>query len=272
MLKCLLHYCFNLMVFTILISFDAEALSRDSVDEFLSHRAFYKMSAIKIAPSSPIVNIEGRLSFELREFCDSWTVEQSYIMVYQRDNGSEKQINTFLSSWEQKEGNNYKFFVKRENSDTGATFIEGTAVMPQINGEGTVDFEKPESKQFTLDKKTLFPSKHTLALINAAKRKQKIFQSFIFDGTEVEPSVLVSSIIGPQKTFNGDVLELEKGQYWPIRMAFFSPAEKQIEPEYEITINLHSNGVVSALILDYGDIIIDVELVELNFLEHSFCK
>ena len=55
-------------------------------------------------------------------------------------------------------------------------------------------------------------------------------------------------------------------------MAFFSPAEKQIEPEYEITINLHSNGVVSALILDYGDIIIDVELVELNFLEHSFCK
>ena len=99
MLKCLLHYCFNLMVFTILMSFDAKAFSRNSIDELLSHRAFYKMSTIKIAPSSPIVNIEGRLSFELREFCDSWTVEQSYIMVYQRDNGSEKQINTFLSSW-----------------------------------------------------------------------------------------------------------------------------------------------------------------------------
>ena len=65
MLKCLLHYCFNLMVLTILISFDAKAFSRNSIDEFLSHRAFYKMSTIKVAPSSPIVNVEGRLSFEL---------------------------------------------------------------------------------------------------------------------------------------------------------------------------------------------------------------
>ena len=272
MLKRLLNYCLGLVIFTILVFFGSNAFSRNSVDELLSHRAFYKMSAMKIASSSPIVNVEGRLSFELRELCDSWTVEQSYVMVYQSNDGSEKQINTFLSSWEQRKGNNYKFFVKHKDSDASTTFIEGTAIMPEIKGEGSVDFEKPESKQITLNKETLFPSKHTLALINAAKRKQKIFQSFIFDGTDIEPSVLVSSIIGPQRTFNGDVLELEKGLYWPIRMAFFSPAEKQIEPEYEITINLHSNGVVSALILDYGDIIIDVELVELNFLENSFCK
>ena len=94
----------------------------------------------------------------------------------------------------------------------------------------------------------------------------------IFDGSELEGAISTSVVIGPKKVSQSKTAKMLSGPYWPIRMAFFSPAEKQIEPEYEITINLHSNGVVSALILDYGDIIIDVELVELNFLENSFCK
>ena len=107
-----------------------------------------------------------------------------------------------------------------------------------------------------------------MALIKAAKSKKKIVRNFLFDGTEVEPATLVNSIIGVQKTYLGGLPQLDKTAYWPIRMAFFS-VEKQLEPEYEISIKLHDNGVVSGLILDYGDLIIDVELMEIEYLRRE---
>ena len=55
-------------------------------------------------------------------------------------------------------------------------------------------------------------------------------------------------------------------------MAFFSAEKQQLEPEYEITIKLHDNGVVSGLILDYGDLIIEVELMEIDYLQRASCN
>ena len=55
-------------------------------------------------------------------------------------------------------------------------------------------------------------------------------------------------------------------------MAFFSVEKQQLEPEYEISIKLHDNGVVSGLILDYGDLIIDVELMEIEYLQRAACN
>ena len=97
-------------------------------------------------------------------------------------------------------------------------------------------------------------------------------RNFLFDGTEVEPAALVNSIIGVQKTYLGGLAQLDKTTYWPIRMAFFSAEKQQLEPEYEISIKLHDNGVVSGLILDYGDLIIDVELMEIEYLQRAACN
>ena len=111
---------------------NSEALSQDSFDQLLPHRAFYKMSTKQTASSTALVNVEGRLSFEMRELCASWTVEQRYVMLYQRGDGSETQINTFLTSWEEKTGEQYKFFVKRDESDGVEKLLKAKALFQKI--------------------------------------------------------------------------------------------------------------------------------------------
>ena len=272
MIRYFLYSFFATVITTMTILANSEAVSQNSFDQLLPHRAFYKMSTKQTASSTGLVNVEGRLSFEMIELCASWTVEQRYVMLYQRDDGSETQINTFLSSWEEKIGGQYKFFVKRNESDGVEEVIEGKGVVQRNKAGGNVKFSKPEPKQITLNKETLFPAGHTLALIKAAKSKKKIVSNFLFDGTEVEPAALVNSIIGVQKKYTGGLAQLDKTTYWPIRMAFFSAEKQQLEPEYEITIKLHDNGVVSGLILDYGDLIIDVELMEIEYLQRAACN
>ena len=273
MIRCFLH-SFSATALTVMIIFaNSEVISQESFDQLVPHRAFYTMSTKKTASSTAFVNVEGRLSFEIRELCASWTVEQRHVMLYQRDDGSEIQINTFLSSWEEKTGEQYKFFVKRDESNGVEKVIEGKAIVPKkSDAGGNVKFSKPEPNKFTLNKKTLFPAGHTVALIKAAKSKKKIVRHFLFDGTEVEPAALVNSIIGVQKTYVGGLAKLDKTTYWPIRMAFFLAEKQKLEPEYEITIRLHDNGVVSGLILDYGDLIIDVELMEIDYLQRPSCS
>ena len=272
MIRCFLHSFFATVITTMTILANSEAVSQNSFDQLLPHRAFYKMSTKQTASSTGLVNVEGRLSFEMIELCASWTVEQRYVMLYQRDDGSETQINTFLSSWEEKTGEQYKFFVKRDESDGVEKVIEGKGIISKNKAVGNAKFSQPEPKQITLNKGTLFPAGHTVALIKAAKNKKKIVRNFLFDGTEVEPAALVNSIIGVKKTYLGGLPQLDKTTYWPIRMAFFSAEKQQLEPDYEITINLHDNGVVSGLILDYGDLIIDVELMEIDYLQRASCN
>lgn len=272
MIKCFSHSFFA-TVFTAMITLsNSGAVSQTSFDQLLPHRAFYKMSTKQTASSTALVNVEGRLSFEMRELCSSWTVEQRYVMLYQRENGSETQINTFLSSWEEKTGEQYKFFVKRDESNGIEKVIEGKGIVPKNKAGGSVKFSKPEPQQITLNKETLFPAGHTVALIKAAKSEKKIVRNFLFDGTEVEPAALVNSIIGVAKSYVGGLARLDKTTYWPIRMAFFLAEKQQLEPEYEITIKLHDNGVVSGLTLDYGDLIIDVELMEIEYLQRASCN
>ena len=185
MIRYFLYSFFATVITTMTILANSEAVSQNSFDQLLPHRAFYKMSTKQTASSTGLVNVEGRLSFEMIELCASWTVEQRYVMLYQRDDGSETQINTFLSSWEEKTGEQYKFFVKRDESDGVEKVIEGKGIVPKNKAGGNVKFSQPEPKQITLNKGTLFPAGHTVALIKAAKSKKKIARNFLFDGTEV---------------------------------------------------------------------------------------
>ena len=157
MMRFFLHSFFAAVIVAMTIFANSEALSQDSFVQLLPHRAFYKMSTKQTASSTALLNVEGRLSFEMRELCASWTVEQRYVMLYQRDDGSETQINTFLSSWEEKTGEQYKFFVKRDESDGVEKVIEGKGIVPKNKARGNVKFSQPEPKQITLNKGTLFP-------------------------------------------------------------------------------------------------------------------
>jgi hypothetical protein len=118
----------------------------------------------------------------------------------------------------------------------------------------------------------MFPSNHTFALLDAAQAKKNFLFVPVFDGSELETAVSVSSVIGAKKTLKETKkINLLSANYWPIRMAFFPVKNAQILPSYEITINIHENGVSSSLVLDYQDYTVNVELVKLELIKQPLC-
>lgn len=254
----------------ILAAFVNQPIASGNENNFQPHRAYYKMSLGTSKSTSGIVGVDGRMVFEWRSVCDGWVVEQRYLMRYQKEQGAESVTDTEYSTWESKDGKQYKFYVTNKLSE-GIDDIEGLAIRSTEKKMGTVYFQMPKKIEYQLPVKSIFPSRHTFSLLEAAKA-QKIFLVIpVFDGSELKNAVSVSSVIGRQKVLKEPKNTLLTAKYWPIRMAFFSSESDEAGPSHEMTINLHENGITSGLTLDYFDFTINMELVRIEKIAHPSC-
>lgn len=234
---------------------------------FQPHRALYAIKLKRAASGADIVDVKGKMAFEWRGDCDGWTVEQRYLMRYFTSAGSVSDISTSYATWESGDGQNYRFRIKK-NRDGAIEELKGAAHLGKTKGAaGTVTYSSPVGTQLDLTPKALFPTGHTLALIDHAQRGERFFAARLFDGGEIESDVAVTAAIGrPVTPDAGEHKELN-GDYWPVRLAFFSVKSDSSEPEYEMEISLHANGVVRSLVLDYGDFAAQLSLEHFEALE-----
>ena len=259
------------LLFLFLLIILSESVSAGTASEnFQPHRAFYKMTMGSSKVNSGIIGVDGRMIFEWRSTCDAWVVEQRYVMRYQREQGNETLTDTEFSAWENKDGERYKFYVKNKLSDSKSK-IEGVANYSPKTRSGEVLFQTPKEIKYNLPSNTMFPSNHTFFLLDAAKAQKKLLVVPVFDGSEVQTAISVSAVIGEQKVLRKPKHALLSGNYWPIRMAFFSPGHKSIGPTHEMTINLHENGVAGDLVLDYSDFTVNMKLVKVEKIARPYC-
>ena len=239
--------------------------------DFAPHRALYSMSLGERKTDSGISDVEGRMAFEWREDCDGWVVEQRYAMRYFGASSSVREVDTVFTTWESKDGKRYRFFVTNRPGSGSPPKIEGFASHPGASGNGMARFTVPDETDFELPPTVLFPSAHTFAMIDAAIAGTKFFAAPMFDGSEVEGPTSVSVVTGIERTDVEAADPLLEGNHWPMRMAFFAADSKGSEPTYEMSVTMHSNGVASDLVLDYGDFTVKVELKTLEALPKPAC-
>ena len=248
-----------------------EGVSAGTASEnFQPHRAFYEMTMGSSRMNSGIIGVDGKMIFEWKSTCDAWVVEQRYVMRYQREQGNETRTDTEFSAWENKNGERYKFYVKNNFSDTKSK-IEGVANYSLKTGSGAVLFQSPKEIKYELPGNTMFPSNHTFLLLDAAKAQKKLLVVPVFDGSEIQSAISVSAVIGKQKVLEKPQHALLSGNYWPIRMAFFSPGHRSLRPTHEMTINLHENGIAGDLVLDYADFTVNMKLVKVEKIARPYC-
>jgi hypothetical protein len=264
------NYKIPLLLVLLLLS-SRESQAGASTKLFQPHRAFYEMSLGKIKNNSDIIGVEGRMIFEWRRLCDGWSVNQRYLMRYQRDIANDIVTDAEYNSWESNDGTRYRFNINHRMPKERNSNIEGTATYSSGQKSGVVQFKAPKRKEYKLPMLTMFPSNHTFALLDAAQAKKNFLVVPVFDGSELETAVSVSSVIGAKKTLKEKKSNLLPANYWPIRMAFFPAKDTQISPSYEITINIHENGVSSSLVLDYQDYTVNVKLVKLEPIKQPLC-
>jgi hypothetical protein len=278
-----------------------------SAVEIAAHRAIYTMNLANAKSDSGVTGAVGEMGYQWGETCDGWTVEQRYELTINYAESQDVKIVSNFVTWESKDGLRYRFNQRETRNGTVDEEIRGYAQLDGPGKGGTVTFEKPQQQTMKLPPGALFPSAHTILLIEKAQQGENFVSRQVFDGATVEGAVLVSAVIGPkveppapnadpaakadpakdppdakdppvaqdqantakpQDSLTDPVLQRPG---WRIRLAFF-PADPNAEkPDYELGMLLLDNGISRDMVIDYGDYTIKAKLSKIEALGKPHC-
>ncbi|MBV9200471.1 MAG: cell envelope integrity EipB family protein [Alphaproteobacteria bacterium] len=242
--------------------------------EIAPHRALYTMSLGNTRSDSGVVDARGTMDYEWGETCDGWTIEQRYRLKMHYAETSDVDIVSSFVTWESKDGLRYRFNQKQTRNGEVDQEIRGEAKLDGPGKGGVADFTKPEAQSLRLEPGVLFPSAHTILLIDSARAGENFLSRLVFDGATDENAVQVSAVIGvkvtadPASATRSPLLERPG---WRVRLAFF-PADANAEkPDYELGMRLLDNGVSQDMIIDYGEYSIRAKLDDIEPLSKPNC-
>jgi hypothetical protein len=232
------------------------------------------MSLADSKSDSGVTAAQGTMAYQWGETCEGWTVEQRYRLNLGYAESDDVAIDSNFVTWESKDGLRYRFNQKETRNGTVDQEIRGSASLDGPGQGGTVDFEKPEAQTMKLPPGALFPSAHTILLIQKAMAGESFVSRHVFDGATAEGAVLVSAVIGPKIEPDPEIAKkspLLNRPGWRVRLAFFPADPKEEKPDYELGMLLLDNGISRAMTIDYGDYTVRAKLDDIEGLGKPHC-
>lgn len=241
--------------------------------EIMPHRALYTMSLVRAGHNAGVAAASGTMEYEWGETCDGWTIEQRYRLKIGYAESPDVNLASDFVTWESKDGLRYRFNQLERRNGTVDQEVRGSAKLDGPGEGGVATFEKPSNKTFKLPHGVLFPSAHTIFLINQAEAGANFIAREVFDGATVDNAVLVSAVIGPKVEPDAAARKspLLNRPGWRVRLAFFPPDPKAETPDYELGMLLLDDGVSRDMIIDYGDYAIRAKLDDIEALPKPSC-
>ena len=251
----------------------ASTLSADGA-EIAPHRALYTMTLGSARNDSGVVDARGTMDYEWGESCDGWTIEQRYRLKMRYVESPDVDIVSSFITWESKDGLRYRFNQKQTRNGEVDQEIRGEARLDGPGKGGVAEFSKPQPQTLTLEPGVMFPSAHTILLIDAAHEAENFISRWVFDGATDENAVQVSAAIGvklapdPAMAARSPLLQRPG---WRIRLAFFPVDANAEKPDYELGMRLLDNGVSQDMVIDYGEYSIRARLDDIEPLSKPNC-
>ena len=242
--------------------------------EIAPHRALYTMSLGSTSGDSGVVGATGAMDYEWGETCDGWTIEQRYRLRMRYAENRDLDVTSSFVTWESKDGLRYRFNQRETRNGEVDQEIRGEARLDGPGKGGIAIFTKPQPQTMKLAPGVLFPSAHTILLIDKAKDGASFVTRHVFDGATEENAVQVSAVIGAKVT--ADPVSTKPSPLldrpgWYMRLAFFPVDAKAEEPDYELGMDLLDNGVSRDMVIDYGDYSIRAKLNDIEPLGKPGC-
>jgi hypothetical protein len=236
---------------------------------FLPHQALYELSLVKSRGSSPINSARGRILYDFSgNACDGYTSE--FRQVSELDVGEGKVTLSDLRStaWEDGAGKSYRFKIESRMNDSTSSPIDGIA--ERTGDHITVKLKQPETKTFTLDGTTVFPTEQIQRIIAAAREGKPLLELSVYDGSDNGQKVyntltVIGQPIAAEKAIGAPDPSTQNDQMkglmrWPVTVSYFDRDAKQNQgeqaPVYAMSFELYENGVSRSLTLDYNDFVI----------------
>jgi hypothetical protein len=236
------------------------------------HKALYDIKLVATRSGSQIVNIGGKMLYEWQSACEAWTSDHRFDLYYEYADSPSMRITSDFTTYETFDGKSMSFTSQRKRDDQMFSVFRGHASLDD-QGQGSANYTVPEGLSFTLPDGTLFPMAHTLEVLKKIEQGERFFSATIFDGSDDEGPVEVNAFIGNPVELDGEYAEVKsveqdllKSPARQVRLAFFPLKDETETADYEMTITLHENGVISDMLVEYDDFTVEQRLLALESL------
>ena len=223
--------------------------------ELIPHHAFYTLRLDHSSAQADVVDASGGMAIEVSETCEAWLTKQRLLLRIVRDEGDDMVSDNNFTSWETKDGRNYRFNVRNRLNGKVNEEYRGEAHLRANGGGGLARFSLPKKQEVALPKGTLFPTAQVSLLIDSVRKGTRQLDRIVFDGASDDGPDETSVVTGepkPLERLPGLDAFLGKPS-WPMRWAFFPIGSKSALPDYELSLRMLENGVVVDLNLIYDD-------------------
>jgi len=237
-----------------------------SATDLAAHRAVYNLH-LETAHGGDVQGATGTMSYEVQDACDGWAVRQKLHMVVTNRDGQDIDMLSEYTTWESKDGLRLRFRTKQTTDQAVTSDIAGEASLPKTGAAGTAHYTSPDEGTKALPPGTLFPMKHTEALLAAAEAGKRFVAVPLFDGTSAsgaqDSSIVVTKWGGLPTSKWPALAKLPSGRF---HIAFFDRTPETMQPDYEVSMRYWSNGVADDLDMDFGDFVMAGALAEFKLL------
>lgn len=243
--------------------------------DLASHKAIYDIRMKSTTTGSQVLDVRGKMLFTFKKSCDGWISNHKFVLNYEYTGSPPMEIESNFTSFEGFGGKSLNFSSNRVTNGEPDQQLRGLATVSG-NGKDIAKYSIPENLSFPLTGNTLFPAGHTLKLIEAAEKGERIVNAQVFDGSDDKGPVEINAIIG-KRTLPQSDLKLDKvlagGEGWSMRLAVFPTAvdDSQAISDYEMTMNLLQNGVIKDMTVDYHNFSVTQKLVAIEPLKEDKC-
>jgi len=242
------------------------------------HRALYSVTLTSLKSGGQLVDIRGKMYFEWKKSCESWTTDHRSSLIYEYADGTSARINSDFASYETLDGKTLNFSSRRENNGSVFEEYRGHADLENNHG-GDATYSIPQDVNIKLPKNTFFPMHHTVEILKRARAGEKFFAATLFDGSDDKGPQLVNVFVGDDvdgaASFQKSNAHIEKGLLsgpaHKMRLAFFAPDDDASAAEYEMDLVAHDNGVVSDIEIVYDTFTISQKLEALEPIDMPAC-
>jgi hypothetical protein len=266
-----------------LSSYGVHALPQSGAAVLVPHRAVYEMTLDSSRPASGISAVKGRMVFEFAgSDCDGYTMNMRLVTRVEGSTGRSIVTDLRSSTWEQGAGKRYRFNSSHYKGEALEETTSGDAERSGDDDHVNVHVNVPKPKQLKVVGPVMFPTQHSLAILDKAKKGESVLQTRIYDGSSKGDKVYsTTAFIGkrlkpgakqPAKRVENDKV-LDKLDSWPVSISYFETDEDAGEmPVYQLNFRMYDNGVSRNLVIDYGDFAIKGDLSSLEFMPLSKCE
>ena len=231
--------------------------------DLAAHRAIYDLRLLSGGGGADFTDVTGKLYIDWNDVCDGWTLTQHVRMVFSGRSGNTFNNDFSFSSWESRDGNEFRYTMRSTTNDKLNEQVEGRAELDPDRVGGVARFSKPDDSSVALPAGTLFPTEHLVLTLEHALAGGSVLTRNVFSGTGDDSLNEVSAFIGPLIAVNDGHERLSKTnpsaaaalrglRSWPVAMAYFPYGTGDYEPEFEVHFQVMENGVSPSMDFDYG--------------------